>query len=131
MQTAGAQDLAVISEQLTEAGLSNVDLTNDEIAKIHIRYMVGGRTEKVANERLVSFEFPERPGALSRFLNHMRAEWNITLFHYRNHGADYGRILVGIDVPESDNEAFADFLDSLGYVYKEETDNPAYKLFLA
>ena len=131
LQTAGAQDLAVISAQLTEAGLPNVDLTNDEIAKIHIRYMVGGRTEKVANERLVSFEFPERPGALSRFLNHMRAEWNITLFHYRNHGADYGRILVGIDVPESDNEAFADFLDSLGYVYKEETDNPAYKLFLA
>lgn len=131
LQTAGAQDLAVISKQLADAGLPNVDLTNDEIAKIHIRYMVGGRTEKVSSERLVSFEFPERPGALSRFLNHMRAEWNITLFHYRNHGADYGRILVGIDVPESDNEAFTDFLESLGYVYKEETDNPAYKLFLA
>ena len=131
LQTAGAQDLAVISKQLADAGLPNVDLTNDEIAKIHIRYMVGGRTEKVSSERLVSFEFPERPGALSRFLNHMRAEWNITLFHYRNHGADYGRILVGIDVPENDNEAFTDFLESLGYVYKEETDNPAYKLFLA
>ena len=130
-KTAGAQDLAVISEQLTEAGLPNVDLTNDEIAKIHIRYMVGGRTEKVANERLVSFEFPERPGALSRFLNHMRAEWNITLFHYRNHGAELRPYFGRYRCAESDNEAFADFLDSLGYVYKEETNNPAYKLFLA
>ena len=131
IQTAGSADLEVISRQLTEAGLPNQDLTDDEIAKIHIRYMVGGRTGKVANERLVSFEFPERPGALARFLNHMQLGWNITLFHYRNHGADYGRILVGIDVPPEDDQAFAEFLESLGYIYQDETDNAAYRLFLA
>jgi len=131
LQTAGSQDLAVISRQLTEAGLPNVDLTEDEISKIHIRYMVGGRTTKVAHERLISFEFPERPGALARFLNHMQGGWNITLFHYRNHGADYGRILVGIDVPSTDDEAFENFLESLGYSYQDETQNAAYRLFLA
>ncbi len=131
LQTAGSQDLAVISRQLTEAGLPNVDLTDDEISKIHIRYMVGGRTTKVAHERLISFEFPERPGALARFLNHMQGGWNITLFHYRNHGADYGRILVGIDVPPGDNQAFENFLESLGYSYQDETQNAAYRLFLA
>ena len=131
LQTAGSQDLAVISRQLTEAGLPNVDLTEDEISKIHIRYMVGGRTTKVAHERLISFEFPERPGALARFLNHMQGGWNITLFHYRNHGADYGRILVGIDVPPGDNQAFENFLESLGYSYQDETQNAAYRLFLA
>lgn len=131
LQTAGSQDLAVISRQLTEAGLPNVDLTDDEISKIHIRYMVGGRTTKVAYERLISFEFPERPGALARFLNHMQGGWNITLFHYRNHGADYGRILVGIDVPSTDDEAFENFLESLGYSYQDETQNAAYRLFLA
>lgn len=131
MQTAGSHDLAVISKQLADADLPNVDLTNDEIAKIHIRYMVGGRTDKVANERLVSFEFPERPGALARFLEQMQSGWNITLFHYRNHGADYGRILAGIDVPPSDEQAFAEFLESLGYIHQDVTDNAAYKLFLA
>ncbi|WP_165008886.1 threonine ammonia-lyase, biosynthetic [Neisseria yangbaofengii] len=131
LQTAGSRDLATIHAQLNDAGLPNVDLTNDEISKIHIRYMVGGRTDKVENERLVSFEFPERPGALARFLNHMQGGWNITLFHYRNHGADYGRILVGIDVPPADEAAFNEFLDSLGYVYQDETDNQAYQLFLA
>ncbi|HFC7578223.1 TPA: threonine ammonia-lyase, biosynthetic [Neisseria meningitidis] len=131
LQAAGPQDLAVIGSRLDEAGLPNVDLTDDEIAKIHIRYMVGGRTDKVENERLVSFEFPERPGALARFLNHMQGGWNITLFHYRNHGADYGRILVGIDVPPHDAAAFDGFLESLGYSYHEETQNAAYKLFLA
>ena len=93
--------------------------------------MVGGRTTKVAHERLISFEFPERPGALARFLNHMQGGWNITLFHYRNHGADYGRILVGIDVPSTDDEAFENFLESLGYSYQDETENAAYRLFLA
>ncbi|ATD65091.1 threonine ammonia-lyase, biosynthetic [Neisseria weixii] len=131
LQTAGSRDLATIHAQLNHAGLPNVDLTNDEISKIHIRYMVGGRTDKVKNERLVSFEFPERPGALARFLNHMQSDWNITLFHYRNHGADYGRILVGIDVPPADEAAFNEFLDSLGYVYQDETGNQAYQLFLA
>ncbi|KLT73417.1 threonine dehydratase [Neisseria arctica] len=131
IQTAGTQDLAKISTELTAAGLPNTDLTNDEIAKIHIRYMVGGRTHKVANERVVSFEFPERPGALANFLSHMQTDWNITLFHYRNHGADYGRVLVGVDVPQEDDEAFNSFLNNLGYVYQNETDNAAYKMFLA
>ncbi|PSJ79389.1 threonine ammonia-lyase, biosynthetic [Neisseria iguanae] len=131
LQTAGARDLVTIKALLTDAGLPNVDLTHDEISKIHIRYMVGGRTDKVNNERLVSFEFPERPGALARFLNHMQGSWNITLFHYRNHGADYGRILVGIDVPPADEAAFNEFLDNLGYLYQDETDNQAYQLFLA
>lgn len=131
IQTAGVQDLTKISQSLTEAGLPNKDLTNDEIAKIHIRYMVGGRTDKVPNERLVSFEFPERPGALARFLNEMQTDWNITLFHYRNHGADYGRILVGIDVPQQDAQAYETFLEQLGYVYQDETGNEAYKLFLS
>lgn len=131
MQTAGSGDLAVISQQLDEAGLPNVDLTHDEIAKIHIRYMVGGRTDKVADERVVSFEFPERPGALARFLNHMQSDWNITLFHYRNHGADYGRVLVGVNVKPDDADAFSEFLRNLGYVYQDVTDNRAYRLFLA
>ena len=131
IQTAGAKDLAKIGEELRAAGLPNTDLTDDEMSKIHIRYMVGGRTHKVANERLISFEFPERPGALTRFLTQMQGGWNISLFHYRNHGADYGRVLVGVDVPPQDAEKFNGFLDSVGYSYQEQTDNAAYKLFLA
>lgn len=130
IQSAGAQDLANISAELSAAGLENTDLTHDEMAKIHIRYMVGGRTDKVAHERLVSFEFPERPGALARFLGQMQTDWNITLFHYRNHGADYGRVLVGIDVPPKDDAAFSAFLEELGYAYAEQTGNAAYRLFL-
>lgn len=130
IQTAGVHDLTKISEELNAAGLPSTDLTHNEIAKIHTRYMVGGRTHKVTDERVVSFEFPERPGALARFLSHMQTDWNITLFHYRNHGADYGRVLVGVDVPPQDNDAFTAFLDGLGYVYEDETNNVAYKLFL-
>lgn len=130
IQSSSAQDLAKISGELTAAGLPNTDLTHDEIAKIHIRYMVGGRTDKVVNERLINFEFPERPGALSRFLNEMQSTWNVTLFHYRNHGADYGRVLVGIDVPKEDETAFQHFLEQLGYKYQDETDNIAYRFFL-
>ncbi|OAM32559.1 threonine ammonia-lyase, biosynthetic [Eikenella corrodens] len=130
IQSKGAADLAAISTELTAAGLPNTDLSEDETAKIHIRYMVGGRTGKVAHERLFSFEFPERPGALAYFLNRMQIGWNITLFHYRNHGSDYGRILVGIDVPPADNQAFATFLQELGYVHTEQTGNAAYRLFL-
>ncbi|MDO4693795.1 MAG: threonine ammonia-lyase, biosynthetic [Eikenella sp.] len=130
IQSAGAQDLANISTELSAAGLENTDLTHDEMAKIHIRYMVGGRTGKVAHERLVSFEFPERPGALARFLGRMQTDWNITLFHYRNHGADYGRVLVGIDVPPKDDAAFSAFLEELGYTYADQTGNAAYRLFL-
>ena len=107
-----------------------LDMTDNEMAKIHIRYMVGGRVAGVENERLYRFEFPERPGALLRFLNNMGEQWNISLFHYRNHGAAYGRILVGMQVPASDDAAFEQFLEKIGYPCWQETDNPAYKLFL-
>ncbi len=131
IQSADNADLHCIEQELNQAGLQTLDLTHNEMAKIHIRYMVGGRTDKVPNERLVSFEFPERPGALARFLRQMQSDWNITLFHYRNHGADYGRILAGVDVPPQDDALFKAFLDRLGYSYREETDNAAYRLFLS
>lgn len=107
-----------------------VDLTDDELAKQHVRHMVGGRTELAEHERLFRFIFPERPGALMRFLSSMSPDWNISLFHYRNQGADYGRILVGLQVPKGDGKAFKTFLDQLNYPYTEETDNPVYRLFL-
>lgn len=131
LQTAGANDREKIRTDFQAASLPNIDLSNDEMAKVHLRYMVGGRTHKVQNERLISFEFPERPKALAQFLNAMQTDWNITLFHYRNHGADYGRILVGIDVPNEDADSFNQFLGELGYTYEEQTDNAAYQLFLA
>ena len=107
------------------------DMTDNEMAKLHIRYMVGGRGNGVANERLFRFEFPERPGALLRFLNYMGERWNISLFHYRNHGAAYGRVLVGIQVPAEDEQRLQDFLQDLGYSWWEETNNPAYSMFLS
>lgn len=107
------------------------DMTDNEMAKLHIRYMVGGRGNGVENERLFRFEFPERPGALLRFLNYMGERWNISLFHYRNHGAAYGRVLAGIQVPKEDNEELQAFLQNLGYMWWEETDNPAYTMFLS
>ena len=109
---------------------ATVDLTDDELAKQHVRHMVGGRTELAENERLFRFIFPERPGALMRFLSSMSPDWNISLFHYRNQGADYGRILVGLQVPKGDGKAFKTFLDQLNYPYTEETENPVYRLFL-
>lgn len=107
------------------------DMTDNEMAKLHVRYMVGGRGNGVKNERLFRFEFPERPGALLRFLNYMGERWNISLFHYRNHGAAYGRVLVGIQVPKADDTALQEFLQNLGYSWWEETNNPAYKMFLS
>ncbi len=130
IQTAGSADTAYVVEQITHMNMPIEDLTDNEMAKIHIRYMVGGRTHKVKNERLISFEFPERPGALSKFLMSMQTSWNITLFHYRNHGADYGRVLVGVDVPQSEQAAFTLFLEQLAYVYEDQTSNRAYQLFL-
>ncbi len=106
-----------------------LDMSDNEMAKLHMRYMVGGRAN-VANERLIRFEFPERPGALLRFLSHIGQHWNISLFHYRNHGAAYGRVLCGIQVPHSENEAFADFIEQVGYPYWDESENPVYPLFL-
>jgi len=108
-----------------------IDLSDNEMAKIHIRYMVGGRSNSVTNERLIRVEFPERPGALLRFLRHMSANWNISLFHYRNHGAAYGRILLGIQVAKSDFAEFDQFLEKMAYPYWDESNNPAYKLFLS
>jgi threonine dehydratase len=123
-------DVALLLEDLKKEGLQGIDLTDNEMAKLHIRHLVGGHAHDLRDERVVHFEFPERPGALMRFLESMRTDWNISLFHYRNHGADYGRVLVGVQVPQSDSTAFEQFLDTLGYPHVEETDNPAYKLFL-
>jgi len=119
-----------VAEMLRSAGYPAVDLTGDEVAKLHIRYMVGGRSSSVEHERLYRFEFPERPGALMDFLDRLGGRWNISLFHYRNHGADFGRVLAGFEVPSSDGDAFENFLGTLGYSHQEEEHNPAYELFL-
>lgn len=119
-----------IATNFKRHGFATLDLTHDDLAQEHIRHMVGGHSALAQDERLLRFIFPERPGALMKFLNLMRPTWNISLFHYRNQGADYGRILVGIQVPQADNKAFAKFLATLGYAYVEETHNPAYRMFL-
>lgn len=111
-------------------GFGAIDLTDDEMAKTHMRYMVGGRAPEAHNERLFRFIFPERPGALTRFLQNLRSNWNISLFHYRNHGSDFGRVLAGMQVPPEEAAEFSEFLEQLGYEYQEETLNPAYQLFL-
>ena len=115
---------------LQAGGHAVEDLTDNELAKLHIRYMVGGRADGLANELLYRFEFPERPGALLRFLEGLRMDWNISLFHYRNHGSDFGRVLAGIQVPPQERETFHAFLDELGYAHWDETRNPAYRMFL-
>ena len=116
--------------RLRRRGLKTLDFSDNELAKLHIRHTVGGHAPSVDNEILYRFEFPERPGALMKFLSAMRGDWNISLFHYRNHGADYGRVLVGMQVPPQDKRKFRAFLAKVGYPYQEETRNPAYKLFL-
>jgi threonine dehydratase len=126
-----AAETAEILAGLERAGIPTLDLSDNEVAKLHLRHLVGGRADAAQHELLYRFEFPERPGALMRFLESMGESWNISLFHYRNHGADYGRVLAGIQVPPSDKGAFRDFLRRLGYAYWDETDNPAYRLFLA
>lgn len=130
LTTHGKGESAKIATNFTRHGFEALDLTHDELAKEHIRHMVGGHSPLARDERLLRFVFPERPGALMKFLSHMRPTWNISLFHYRNQGADYGRILVGLQVPQADAKAFQAFLDELGYPYVEETDNPVYRLFL-
>lgn len=117
-------------EKLQSHHLPTLDLSDNEMAKLHLRHLVGGHAPEADNETLYRFEFPERPGALMQFLNSMDHSWNISLFHYRNHGADYGRVLVGMQVPDHDKQAFSDFLNTLGYRYWNETGNPAYQLFL-
>ncbi len=130
LQVSGKTDRMHIARALRADGFATLDLSNDELAKQHLRHMIGGRSLSSASERLFRFEFPERPGALLRFLSAMSPEWNISLFHYRNEGADFGRILVGIQVPDADNKAFRKFLDKLGYPHRDESANPAYQLFL-
>ena len=123
-------EAAKLVELLERHQLPAVDLTDNEMAKTHIRYMVGGHAPQAENEVLYRFIFPERPGALMDFLSRLRSDWNISLFHYRNHGADFGRVLVGMQVPSSDQASFTEFLQQPGYEYTEETHNPAYRLFL-
>ena len=119
-----------IAKNFQKHGFDALDLTFDELAKEHLRHLVGGSSPLARDERLLRFVFPERPGALFKFLSLMAPNWNISLFHYRNQGADYGRILVGMQVPPEDAQAFESFLHTLGYPWVEETGNPAYKLFL-
>ncbi len=121
---------SALAASFNRQGFCAIDLTQDELAKLHLRHMVGGRSELAGNERLYRFLFPERPGALMKFLSSLHPEWNISLFHYRNQGSDYGRILVGIQVPTKDKKAFRQFLDTHAYPCIDETDNPAYQLFL-
>lgn len=130
LTTHGKGESAKIAANFSRHGFEALDLTHDELAKEHVRHMVGGHSPLARDERLLRFVFPERPGALMKFLSHMRPNWNISLFHYRNQGADYGRILVGLQVPRDEDEAFTSFLDTLGYPFVEETANPVYRLFL-
>ncbi|HEX5478015.1 MAG TPA: threonine ammonia-lyase, biosynthetic, partial [Burkholderiales bacterium] len=129
----GRNETGRLVRSLRRHGLKTIDLSDNEMAKWHVRHMVGGRSpdkSAASNELLYRFEFPERPGALGRFLTRMRSDWNISLFHYRNHGADYGRVLVGMQVPRRETREFRAFLEDLGYPYAEETANPAYRMFL-
>jgi threonine dehydratase len=127
---AGRDETERLIASLEHHGLKAEDLSDNELAKLHVRHLVGGRAPGNAAESLYRFEFPERPGALMNFLAHMGSGWNISLFHYRNHGADVGRVLVGLQVPERERAAFRRFLRELGYDYTDETRNPAYRLFL-
>jgi len=121
---------AKLVDELQKQGLPTIDLTDNEVAKLHLRHLVGGHAPQAEHEKVFRFEFPEKPGALMKFLDTMGHDWNISLFHYRNHGADFGRILVGMQVPPEDTAEFEVFLNNLGYPYWNETENPAYKLFL-
>ncbi len=118
-------------QMLEQQGFPVLDLTDNELAKLHIRHMVGGHCDQVTDEVVYRFEFPERPGALFNFLNKLGGRWNISMFHYRNHGAAYGRVVVGLQVAEADRHKVPETLDSIGYMYWDETDNPAYRLYLA
>jgi len=124
------KEAQVVANRLRSQGFATLDLSDDEVAKSHLRHLVGGRSPLAREEQLYRFEFPERPGALMRFLTQMNPAWNISLFHYRNHGADYGRILVGIQVPADEQAEFQTFLKNLGYRHWNESHHPAYALFL-
>ncbi len=130
IQVRNQSETAELVDKLRHNKLATLDLSDNEMAKLHVRHLVGGRAPEAKDEILFRFEFPELPGALMKFLNSMNHSWNISLFHYRNHGADYGRVLVGMQVPHHDKKALKTFLDTLGYRYWDESDNPAYRLFL-
>ena len=131
LRTASREDARALAARLRTSGYATVDLSGNEVAKLHVRHMVGGRSSEVRDERLYRFEFPERPGALLEFLDKLGGRWNISLFHYRNHGADSGRVLAGFEVPAGEEPAFQAFLRTLGCPFVAEGDNPAYDLFLA
>jgi threonine dehydratase len=130
LEVADRRETERLLAALKEARIDASDLSDNEMAKLHVRHLVGGHAPAAEHEILYRFEFPERPGALMQFLDSMSAGWNISLFHYRNHGDDYGRVLVGMQVPPGDSRAFRDFLDRLGYDYVDESANPAYRMFL-
>lgn len=130
LQIENKADAQAIAQQFRDNGFKTLDLTDDELAKMHLRHMVGGKSSLAQNELLYRFEFPERPGALANFVTAMSPAWNISLFHYRNHGADYGRIVVGMQVPPQEMSQWQSFLTTLGYRYWNESENPAYQLFL-
>jgi threonine dehydratase len=127
--TGGADERTELVQRLETKGFSVLDMSDNEAAKLHVRYMVGGHAAGVEDERLIRFEFPERPGALLNFLTGLGKRWNISLFHYRNHGAAYGRVLMGIQVPDAQRAELTDLLTQLGYRFWDESDNPAYRLF--
>jgi threonine dehydratase len=131
LQVSNRQSASELVDMLRANNLTTLDLTDNEMAKLHVRHLVGGHAPQVEHELLYRFEFPERPGALMQFLNALSQNWNISLFHYRNHGADYGRVLVGIQVPPNEHDHFHASLDNLAYPYWDETNNPAYQLFLS
>ena len=131
VQIQDAREADDLVASLQAADYDVLDMTDNEMAKLHIRHLVGGHAPNILHEIVYRFEFPERPGALMNFLDRMGQSWNISLFHYRNHGADFGRVLVGMQVPPLEKIAFRQFLDQLGYQFVEETSNPAYKLFLS
>jgi threonine dehydratase len=126
----GREDEMEFQTELKALGYPIADLTRNELAKLHVRYMVGGRALGVKRERVCRFEFPERPGALLQFLDTLSGRWNISLFHYRNHGADFGRVLAALEVPAQDDPQFEEFLAVLGYRYEFEDSNDAYRRFL-
>jgi threonine dehydratase len=130
VEVRGRDETARLLRTLRRHGLRTLDLSDNEMAKLHVRHLVGGHSARAHDELLYRFEFPERPGALMKFLSNMRSDWNISLFHYRNQGADYGRVLVGMQVPPREMREFRAFLQKLGYPYVDESRNPAYRLFL-
>jgi len=130
IQLKDINDRAELIRSLEAEGYPTIDLSDNEMAKLHIRHLGGGRNDDIADEQLFRFEFPERPGALFNFLNNLGQNWNISLFHYRNHGAAYGRVLIGMQVPDKDKQKVSEYLDRIGYRYWDESGNPAYHLFL-